>query len=332
MRRPRRTDVLLAASAGGHLDLLMAVAPTVVDRRARVWVTSSTSRGEALRAARSDVELIPEFRGSVVSALRNVAAAARIIARHRPRLVVTSGAGVVVPLCLLARLTGSRLVFVETMARVTSPSRTARLMSRVAGRILVQWPELTAELPGATVCEPALLQDVPTGDRSGGEGTFVAVGTHEQGFDRLLEIVDRAARDGVLPAPVSAQTGASGYAAGTIDAQPFVPGTELNERMRRARVVVCHGGAGIISSALAGGRTPIVVPRRAALREHIDDHQYQLTRKLAERGLVVLVEDAITAADVERATAPLVRSDDAGRGPTITEILRSEVDAVPAFS
>ena len=50
---------------------------------------------------------------------------ARVVATRRPRTVVTSGAGVVAPFCLFARLAGARLVFVETMARVTSPSLTS---------------------------------------------------------------------------------------------------------------------------------------------------------------------------------------------------------------
>jgi UDP-N-acetylglucosamine--N-acetylmuramyl-(pentapeptide) pyrophosphoryl-undecaprenol N-acetylglucosamine transferase len=93
--------------------------------------------------------------------------------------------------------------------------------------------------------------------------------------------------------------------------------------------VVCHGGAGIISSALAAGRKPIVVPRRAALGEHVDDHQYQLTRKLAEWGLVVPAEDHLTAADVEAARRPLQVPSELRARPSAAEVLRTELDKLP---
>ena len=38
-------------------------------------------------------------------------------------------------------------------------------------------------------------------------------------------------------------------------------------------------------------KKPIVVPRRKAFGEAVDDHQLQLGRRFAEAGLVTLVED-----------------------------------------
>jgi UDP-N-acetylglucosamine--N-acetylmuramyl-(pentapeptide) pyrophosphoryl-undecaprenol N-acetylglucosamine transferase len=91
---------------------------------------------------------------------------------------------------------------------------------------------------------------------------------------------------------------------------------------------VCHGGAGIISSALAAARRPIVVPRRASLGEHVDDHQYQLTRKLADWGLVVAVEERVTAADIEAARRPVEVPSEIRDRPSAAEILRAELRVV----
>ncbi len=123
---------LFAASAGGHPDLLRAIAPDVVDGPEPVWVTSRPPRGERLQEDAEEVELLPEYGRSPGGALRNVLSAAWVVARRRPRTVVTSGAGAVAPFCVLARLAGAGLLFVETMARVCSPCMTARLLSRFA--------------------------------------------------------------------------------------------------------------------------------------------------------------------------------------------------------
>jgi UDP-N-acetylglucosamine:LPS N-acetylglucosamine transferase len=314
-----------AASAGGHLDLLRVLAPQVLDASEPVWVTSRTPRGEALRATAGQVELLPEFGRNPLRALANVYAAARLVLRRRPRTVVSSGAGVVAPFCLLARLAGARLVYIETMARVSGPSKTARLLSRFAARVVVQWPELAPALPRAVVCRPTLLENLVDREAPDGSGTFVAVGTHRQPYARLLGIVTRGIEDNLLPEPVRAQVGPARWSAPDAEASPHLSREELESAVRRAAVVVCHGGAGIISSALAAGRRPIVVPRRAALGEHVDDHQYQLTRKLADWGLVVVAEDRLTTADVQAARAPLSVPPELSERPTAAEVLRREL-------
>jgi UDP-N-acetylglucosamine--N-acetylmuramyl-(pentapeptide) pyrophosphoryl-undecaprenol N-acetylglucosamine transferase len=326
----RREAPLFAASAGGHLDLLRAIAHDVVDDAEPVWVTSRTPRGERLRRDAAQVELLPEYGRSPAAALRNVLAATRVVIRHRPRTVVTSGAGVVAPFCALARLAGARLLFVETMARVNKPSMTARLLSRIASRVVVQWPELASALPRAEVCRPTLLEDVPAGQPARGFGTVVAVGTHVQPFSRLLEIVRQAIEDGLLPQPVRAQVGPADWRGAGVEASAYMGREELREAVGSAEVVVCHGGAGIISSALGAGRKPIVVPRRAALGEHVDDHQYQLTRKLADWGLAVSVEDRISAADVAAARSPLRVPAELRERPSAAEMLRQELAATAA--
>ena len=288
---------MFAASAGGHLDLLRAIAPDVLGTREPIWVTSSTPRGEQLRDAAAQVELLPEYGRSASKAVENVVDAARLVARRRPRTVVTSGAGVVAPFCLLARLAGARIVYVETMARVSSPSKTARLLSLIANRVLVQWPELADHLPRAEVCRPTLLEGIADAGawlERPRSGTVIAVGTHAQPFTRLLEIATRGIEDGLLPGPVLAQVGPADWTADGAHVAAYMSGEKLDAAVRSSELGVCHAGAGIISAALAGGHRPIVIPRRARLGEHVDDHQDQLTRRLGESGLVVHVEDRIT--------------------------------------
>ncbi len=62
--------------------------------------------------------------------------------------------------------------------------------------------------------------------------------------------------------------------------------------MGRARIVVGHAGPGTVLDARAAGRLPVVVPRRAALGEVVDDHQVAFGRWMADRGQAICVEDA----------------------------------------
>ena len=76
--------------------------------------------------------------------IRNTFLAVRVCIKIRPRAVVTTGAGVAVPFCYVGRLFGARIVFVESLSRITEASLTARLVHPVAHRFFVQWPTLQA--------------------------------------------------------------------------------------------------------------------------------------------------------------------------------------------
>ena len=70
--------------------------------------------------------------------------------------------------------------------------------------------------------------------------------------------------------------------------------------MLSASVVVVHGGSGCIYQALNLGLRPLVIPRLARYREHVDDHQLQLPSRLASEGRVVLWPPGETAGEVRR--------------------------------
>lgn len=71
------------------------------------------------------------------------------LARSRPDAVLTTGPGVAVPVSLVARFFGSRIIYVESVARVRSLSKTGDLMRRIAHLFFVQWEELLPVVPGA---------------------------------------------------------------------------------------------------------------------------------------------------------------------------------------
>jgi UDP-N-acetylglucosamine transferase subunit ALG13 len=116
---------------------------------------------------------------------------------------------------------------------------------------------------------------------------LVTTGTNEQPFDRLV----RAAADLSRREEAFVQYGASREPHGPGEWVEFLGFDELADRMREARVVVCHAGVGSIMLARKCGHRPVVVPRRVGLGEAVDDHQLQMGRRLHASGLVTLVED-----------------------------------------
>lgn len=320
--------VHLVTSSGGHIDLLYAVRRAYRGYR-RVWVVQPSLRAEVLAEEGELVHVLPDYDRHPVRGhfLSNIRQAARIVRQDRPSLIVTSGAGITVPFCLFARLTGARIVFVETMARITGPSASGRVLSRLASSVLVQWPEAMSAYPRATLCQPALLSAF--GERAGspGRGTFVAVGTHSQQFNRLLEMVDRAVEGGLLPSPVVAQGGVSTYKPRNYELRDWLTPDEVSEAAAAAEYVVCHAGSGLISCALRASRRPMVLPRRAAYHEHFNDHQAQIAEKLDGLELAVMLTGEITEESLRAADAPLADSEPDAATPSVEAALRAELVA-----
>jgi len=64
------------------------------------------------------------------------------------------------------------------------------------------------------------------------------------------------------------------------------------EMVDKARIVITHGGPSSFIMPLQIGKVPIVVPRKHEFDEHVNDHQVDFCRKVAERqGNIIVVED-----------------------------------------
>lgn len=121
---------------------------------------------------------------------------------------------------------------------------------------------------------------------------FVTVGTHEQQFDRLVRAVDELRADETIHEPVFVQTGYCTFEPNYCEHSKFVPYKRMKEMMAQADVVITHGGPSSFIEAMAAGKVPVVVPRRGDLAEHVNDHQTDFVRIVAQRqGGIVPVYD-----------------------------------------
>lgn len=111
---------------------------------------------------------------------------------------------------------------------------------------------------------------------------FVTVGTHQDPFERMLAAVE------ALPDPgeLVVQYGPGRAPRGVARAAAFMSFAEMEENFEAAEAVVTHAGVGSILCARRVGHVPVVMPRLHELGEHVDDHQQELTRALADRGEV----------------------------------------------
>ncbi|MFO1316198.1 MAG: glycosyltransferase [Burkholderiales bacterium] len=121
--------------------------------------------------------------------------------------------------------------------------------------------------------------------------TFVSVGNATQPFRRLLDGVAAIASE--LPQPVYVQSGSTPFQADNCEGAPFLGMKEFEDRVRHSTLLIMHAGAGTLITALQERKVPVVMPRRVADGEIIDDHQLEFARELAAAGRIVIAHEAV---------------------------------------
>jgi len=116
---------------------------------------------------------------------------------------------------------------------------------------------------------------------------FVTVGTHEQGFNRLIQELDRLKPIKFPDTDIFIQTGYSNYKPQNCLYKDFIRFDEMLKRIDSAEMVITHGGTGSIMLVLYQQKIPIVVPRQRKYEEHIDNHQYIFCKMLESRKKII---------------------------------------------
>jgi UDP-N-acetylglucosamine transferase subunit ALG13 len=118
---------------------------------------------------------------------------------------------------------------------------------------------------------------------------FVTTGTQAP-FNRLVKIMDTLAYD-LNGEEVIVQASGVNFETKNIKVVGFLHPQEYNRIFDEARLIISHAGMGSIVSALTKGKKIIVIPRKAELGEHRDDHQVDSARKMEELGYVPVAYD-----------------------------------------
>ena len=144
-----RLRILLVASHGGHLrELLDGVEGVVGEHHV---ATCRTPHTEVVLRGRPHTFLVDPHL-SILKYGINAIQSILLVARVRPQVVISTGAGIAIPTILFAKyLNGAKIIFIESAANVVSLSRTGAFCRRFADLFMVQWQDQLRNAPDA-VC------------------------------------------------------------------------------------------------------------------------------------------------------------------------------------
>jgi UDP-N-acetylglucosamine transferase subunit ALG13 len=272
----------------------------------RLWVTVRTPQTESMLAGERVNWVGPAPTRDWRAAARNGAALHGLFRRNDITRAISTGSSLAVSTLPHAAVRRLPAHYIESVTRTDGFSMAGRMLRRFPGiSLYAQWPHLAGgrwQYRGSTLDGYRAEATKGTAVRR----VVVSLGTSSKyGFRRLLDRLVAVVPDDV---EVLWQTGCTNVAGLAIDAQPVVPAADLTTAIAAADVVVAHAGAGIALTILEAGKLPILVPRRAAFGEHVDDHQGEIAGRLQALGLAVVTDAAdLTWERIVSATAARVR-------------------------
>lgn len=143
--KSKAKKICIVSFCGGHLTEVRALQPIyeayehfyVINDRI-ILPSDMTSRTYFIRHSERDVLFFV-----------NLWEAWRILSKERPSLILSMGAGPIVPFALVGKLFCIPTIFIEISAQVTEPSLTGRIMYYLADRFFYQWKALGRYFPKA---------------------------------------------------------------------------------------------------------------------------------------------------------------------------------------
>lgn len=145
-----QVKICFAASSGGHYEQLLMLTP-LMKRYNSFIITEETLYSVKVRAEkmyymkqvnRKEKSLIPRM---VINIFRSL----KIYMKEKPDVVICTGVLATLPICLISKMAGKKLIYIESFAKVTSATRSGKLLYRFADQFYVQWEPMLNIYPKA---------------------------------------------------------------------------------------------------------------------------------------------------------------------------------------
>ena len=120
---------------------------------------------------------------------------------------------------------------------------------------------------------------------------LVTLGTQDKGFPRLLKQIDEEIEKGNIKEKVIVQAGCTKYESDNMEIFDLIPSDEFDKLVARADLIITHGGAGSILTAIKKNKKVIAAARLKKYKEHTNDHQIQIVKEFAKEGYILELRD-----------------------------------------
>ena len=151
MKKNKR--VLFISSTGGHLSELLQLKPLIEEYESYI-ITEKTKSNMSLKSKFHNVfYLVYGTKKNLFTYFFifgfNILKSLYYFIKIKPKVIVTTGTHTAVPMCFIAKLFGSKVIFIETFANSKSKTVAGRIIYPIADTFIVQWESMLELYPKA---------------------------------------------------------------------------------------------------------------------------------------------------------------------------------------
>jgi len=150
----KKKKVMFIASTGGHLNELLQLKPLFEHYNYHI-VTEKTSSNLSLKN-KYGKKINYVIYGTkdhpftyIFKLFFNCWIELFVYLKTRPRYIVTTGAHIAGPMCLIGKFFGTKIIFIETFANSSSKTITGKIVYKFADLFIVQWESMLELYPKA---------------------------------------------------------------------------------------------------------------------------------------------------------------------------------------
>jgi UDP-N-acetylglucosamine:LPS N-acetylglucosamine transferase len=145
-----KKKICFAASSGGHYEQLLMLRP-LMEKYDSFVITEETLyktkiKGEKMYYVKQVNRKEKTF---ILRMLVNTIRSLKIYLKEKPDVVICTGVLAMIPICLISKLAGKKLIYIESFAKVTSATQSGKLLYKFADQFYVQWSQMLEIYPKA---------------------------------------------------------------------------------------------------------------------------------------------------------------------------------------
>lgn len=141
--------ICFTASSGGHLDELSRLKNIVGKNDFILTEKSSWSIPDWCKHVYYVQQVNRKELLFIIKVVMIFFKSLMIIIKEKPAVIISTGALATIPICVIGKVLGLKIIYIESFARVDQPSLTGKLMYHFADLFIVQWKDLLTYFPNA---------------------------------------------------------------------------------------------------------------------------------------------------------------------------------------
>ena len=145
--------ICFAASSGGHIEQIMMLKPLmesyesfIITEKTNYSVDNQDIKFYYLKQVnRHEIKFLYNM-------IINIVITLKVFFKEKPDVVISTGALATIPICVIAKIFKKKIIFIESFAKINSPTLTGKLVYKFSDQFYVQWESMKEIYPKA-ICK-----------------------------------------------------------------------------------------------------------------------------------------------------------------------------------